>query len=82
MKCGDNEQYSSQTVHRTNTKQEESKHGPLQKLEVRSGAMEEWASSKNPISSMAFTNIQQHNSFIRMLYIVFWEEIQKTQRDG
>lgn len=38
MKCGDNKQYSKSKVQRTNTKQEQSNHGPPQKLEVGSGA--------------------------------------------
>lgn len=45
MTCGDNEQYSKSKVQRKNTKQEQSKHGPLQKLELGSGAMKELAFS-------------------------------------
>lgn len=33
MTCGDNEHWSKSTVQRKNTKQEESKHGALTKLE-------------------------------------------------
>lgn len=39
MKCGDNKQCSE--VQRKNKKQDQRKHGPLQKLEVGSGAMKE-----------------------------------------
>lgn len=44
MKCGDNEQCSTSKVQRQTTKQEQIKqikHGPLQKLEVGSGVIEE-----------------------------------------
>lgn len=34
MKCGDKEQCSKSKVQRNNTKQEQSKHGTLQNLEV------------------------------------------------
>lgn len=40
MKCGDNEQKSKPKVKKKNTKQSENNHGPLQKLKVRSGALE------------------------------------------
>lgn len=43
MKCGDNKKCSK--VQRKNAKQEQSKHGPLQKLEVGSGGMKESAFS-------------------------------------
>lgn len=36
MKCGDNERCTKSQVKRKNTKKEQSKHGPQQKLEVRS----------------------------------------------
>lgn len=45
MKCDDNESFPKLKVQRKNTKREQSKHGPLQKLEVELGAMEERASS-------------------------------------
>lgn len=45
MKCGDNEQKSKPKVKKKNTKQSENNHGPLQKLKVRSGALEKQASS-------------------------------------
>lgn len=41
MKCGDNAPCSKSNVQRKNTKQEQSNHGPLQKLDVASGAMKE-----------------------------------------
>lgn len=40
-KCGDNEQFSKSKVQWKNTKQEQRNHGPLQKYEVGSGAMDE-----------------------------------------
>lgn len=40
---GDNEQWSNSKVQNQNTKEEQSKNGPLIKLEEESGAMEEWA---------------------------------------
>lgn len=40
MKCGDNEQKSKPKVKKKTTKQSENNHGPLQKLKVRSGALE------------------------------------------
>lgn len=44
MKFYDNKQYSNPKILR-NTKEEQNKHGPLQQLEVGSGAMEEYVSS-------------------------------------
>lgn len=41
MKCGDNQQCSKLKVHRKNAKQEQSKHGPIHKLELGSGVIEE-----------------------------------------
>lgn len=41
MKCGDNKSYSRSKVERKKTEQVQSKHGPLEKLEEGSGAMEE-----------------------------------------
>lgn len=41
MQCDDDEQYSNSIVQRKNSKQEQSRHGPLQKLGAGSGAIEE-----------------------------------------
>lgn len=41
IKCGNNKQCSKSKVERENTNQVQSKHGPLQNLEVGSVAMEE-----------------------------------------
>lgn len=38
MTCGDDERHEKSKIRKKNTKQEESKYGPLQKLEVRSDA--------------------------------------------
>lgn len=41
MKCRYNKQYAQLKVQSKNTKEEQNKHGHLQKLEVGSGVMEE-----------------------------------------
>ena len=45
MQRGNNERCSIPTVQRKNTKQKQSGHGPLKKLEVGSGSRKELASS-------------------------------------
>lgn len=38
MTCGDDERHEKSKIRKNITKQEQNKYGPLQKLEVRSGA--------------------------------------------
>lgn len=38
MTCGDDERHEKSKIRKKITKQEQNKYGPLQKLEVRSGA--------------------------------------------
>lgn len=44
-KCDDNEQYLKSKGQLKNAKQKQGKHGPLQKLEVKTGAIEKGTSS-------------------------------------
>lgn len=59
MKCSDNEQYSKLKVQREITKHEQSEHGSLQKLKIRSDAKEEYASSVNRSTPCALCRFQE-----------------------